>query len=167
MRKKKRKKKRQMREKLLQMNEAVGGETREVRMTTLHSVTCFPGRLWDPTVPGIQQGTRGGGNRNSDNPHVAMVMITGHHVYWAFTQSSASILSQCWVANPSSLFSGRLPSGGGGGSGEWGQLTAENPRRTLVLKDSWENPQLRNFLQILKCGALIDVRSLSSINLRD
>ena len=74
------------------------------------------------------------------------------------------------MANPSSLFLGRLPSGGGGGSGgsgEQGQLTTGNPRRTLVLKDSWENPQLRNFLQILKFGALIDVRSLSLIDLRD
>ena len=71
------------------------------------------------------------------------------------------------MANPSSLFLESLQSPTGRGSGEQGQLTAENPGRTLVLKDSWENPQLRNFLQNLKFGILIDVRSLSPINLRD
>lgn len=42
---KKEKKKRQMREKLSQANEAVGGEITKVRVTTLHSVMCLPGRL--------------------------------------------------------------------------------------------------------------------------
>lgn len=57
-----------MREKPLQ-NEAVGGETREVRMTTLHCY-MFTWKTLRPCVPGIGQGTgRGGEGNNKQYTH--------------------------------------------------------------------------------------------------
>ena len=104
----------------------------------------FTWKTLRPCVPGIEQGTRRVGDKNNNNAVMITVTITGpftEHLVGAghcaeHIISELSSQAKLLALGEFTIWRRRR---------EWNQMTAENPRRILVLKDSWESLQSGNF----------------------